>query len=73
MNKLEKYMNDPDIVNEPMAMREVHAIRLMIQDEQKDMSVEERMKRTSDSVKAVEEELGFKFRRPEPAHARKVM
>jgi hypothetical protein len=73
MNKLEHYMNDPDIVNEPMAMREVHAIRLMIQDEQKGMSVEERMKRTSDSVKAVEDEFGIKFRRPEPAPTRKVV
>jgi hypothetical protein len=34
-------MNDPDIINEPMPMREVHAVRLMIYDEIKDMSVEE--------------------------------
>ena len=73
MNKLEKYMNDPDIVNEPMALREVHAIRLMLQDEQNGLSVDERIKRTSDSVRALETELGIKFRRPETASARKVM
>jgi hypothetical protein len=73
MSKLEQYLNDPDIANEPMALREVHAIRLMIQDEQKEMSIEERMKRTSDSVKAVEEELGIKFRRPEVASVRKAL
>jgi hypothetical protein len=38
---LETYMNDPDIVNEPMPLREVHAIRLMLYDETKDMTPEE--------------------------------
>ena len=36
------YLNDPDIVNEPSALREVHAARLMIQDETKDMTIAER-------------------------------
>jgi hypothetical protein len=66
--RVSKYLNDPDIVNEPMSMREVHAIRFMIQDEQQGMSVEERVQRTSDSVKAVEAELGVKFRRPSDVH-----
>jgi hypothetical protein len=35
-------MNDPDIVNEPLALREVHAIRLKIHDETKDLPPEER-------------------------------
>jgi hypothetical protein len=39
---LDDYMNDPDIINEPMALREVHAIRLMIHDETKDMTAAER-------------------------------
>jgi len=39
---LDDYMNDPDIKNEPMPLKEVHAIRLMIWDEIKDMSPEER-------------------------------
>lgn len=42
MSKLNQYMDDPDIVNEPMPLREIHAIRLMIQDEIKDMTPEER-------------------------------
>jgi hypothetical protein len=35
------YYNDPDIVNEMPAMREIHAIRLMIHDETKGMTAEE--------------------------------
>jgi Zn/Cd-binding protein ZinT len=35
---IEDYMNDPEIANEPSALREVHAIRLKIYDEIKDMT-----------------------------------
>jgi hypothetical protein len=35
-------MNDPDIINEPLALRETHAIRLKIHDETKNFSPEER-------------------------------
>jgi hypothetical protein len=42
MNRYEKYMNDPEIANEPMPLREVHAIRLMIHDDTKDMTRDER-------------------------------
>lgn len=38
---LDDYMNDPDIIDEPMALREIHAIRLMIYDETKGMSIAE--------------------------------
>ena len=38
---LDDYLNDPDIVNEPSALREVHAIRLMIHDEIQGMTTEE--------------------------------
>lgn len=42
MNKnLDEYMSDPDIANEPEAIREIHAIRFMIYDETKDMTVAE--------------------------------
>ena len=34
----EDYYNDPDIVHEPSAMREIHAIRLRIYDERKGLS-----------------------------------
>ena len=39
---LDDYLNDPDLVNEPSALREVHAIRLMIHDEIKNMTAAER-------------------------------
>jgi hypothetical protein len=39
---LDYYMNDPDIADEPMGLREVHAIRLMIADEIKDLNFDER-------------------------------
>jgi hypothetical protein len=34
----EDYYNNPEIVNEPSAMREIHAIRLMIHDERQGLS-----------------------------------
>jgi hypothetical protein len=37
----EEYYNDPEIINEPSAMREIHAIRLMLADERKGMTAEE--------------------------------
>jgi len=39
---LDEYMNDPDIIDEPMGLREVHAIRLRIHDETKNLTFEER-------------------------------
>jgi hypothetical protein len=52
---LDDYMNDPDIINEPMPLREIHAIRLMHYDEQKDMTPEEQTelirKRTEPIIK----------------------
>ena len=38
---LDDYLNDPDIAHEPEPIREIHAIRLMIHDETKDMTPEE--------------------------------
>jgi hypothetical protein len=38
---LEDYMNDPEIAHEPMALREIHAIRLKIYDETKGMTSKE--------------------------------
>ena len=39
---LDDYMNDPELTGEPSALREVHAIRLMIYDETKDMTAVEK-------------------------------
>ena len=38
---LDDYMKDPDIAREPQALREVHAIPLMLQDERKGMTAAE--------------------------------
>ena len=35
---LDDYLKDPDLANEPEALREVHAIRLKIRDETKEMT-----------------------------------
>ena len=39
---LDDYLKDPDLANEPAILREIHAIRLMIQDETKGMTISER-------------------------------
>ena len=41
MKTLEDYMNDPSVTHLQMPLREVKAIRLMIYDEQKNMTPEE--------------------------------
>jgi hypothetical protein len=38
MKTLDDYMNNPEIVNEPTSLREIHAIRLMLYDEIKNMT-----------------------------------
>ena len=38
---LDDYLGDPNLANEPSALREVHAIRLMIHDEIKNMTTAE--------------------------------
>ena len=57
------YMNDPDIINEPIPLREIHAIRLLIQEETKDLTQEQRLERTRNAVLEAENRLGIKFRR----------
>jgi len=60
MNNYEKYYNDKEIINEPKPLREVHAIRLMIYDETKDMTLEERAKYYNDTGKHLADKYGFK-------------
>jgi hypothetical protein len=38
---LEEYYNDPRIINEPSALREIHAIRFKIDEERKELSIKE--------------------------------
>jgi hypothetical protein len=38
MKTISDYMKDPDIIHEPMAMREIHAIRLKHYEDRRNMS-----------------------------------
>jgi len=53
------YLNDPDLVNEPQVIREVHAIRLMIRDETKGMTVSERTAYYHEKSTAAFDRLGI--------------
>ena len=56
----EDYMNDPDIIDEPMPLREVHAARLMIYDETKGMTPKQRAERTNRIAGAIAKKYGLK-------------
>jgi len=45
------YMNDPDIIDEPMGLRITHAMRFKVRDETKGMTFEKRDAHTSEAVK----------------------
>jgi hypothetical protein len=59
---LDDYMNDPAVAHLQMPLREVKAIRLMIYDEQKDMTPAERVAHTNRSIEEAQEKYGFKFK-----------
>ena len=56
---LDDYLNDPELANEPSALREVHAIRLMIHDKTKDMTAEEHTAYFNENAKAFFSRLGI--------------
>lgn len=60
MTKLDRYMQDPSIVSEPMPLREVHAIRLMIYDDIKDMATSEINNYYKRGFEEVQKRHGFK-------------
>ena len=60
MKTLNDYMNDPSVVNEPMPLREVHAIRLMIYEETKDMTSAEKTAYYNDSLKEIQGKYNIK-------------
>lgn len=60
-NKMNKYMNDPEIINEPLPLREVHAIRLMIYDETKDMTLDERRMYYTDGLDEICRQFNIKI------------
>ena len=57
--KRDDYLNDPDLVNEPMPLREIHAIRLMLDDEMKDMTQEERVACINDRTGTIMQRFGL--------------
>ena len=59
---LKAYMNDPGIINEPVPLREIHAIRLMIHDETKGMTPEERTVRVSAESSALLRRHGIRLK-----------
>ena len=62
MSDFTNYMNDPDIVNEPMPLREVHAIRLMLHDKTKHMSPEEHAEYVNREAAAIIDKYGLRVR-----------
>ena len=62
MSDLAKYLNDPEIVNEPMPLREVHAIRLMLRDETEHMKPEEYAAFINSEAEAVISKYGLKVK-----------
>jgi hypothetical protein len=57
---LEDYMRDPSVANDPLPLREVHAIRLMIYDETKDMTPSDLTAYYHNNLMEAQREYGFK-------------
>jgi len=73
MDNLDKYMNDPDIIDEPMALREVHAIRFMLFDEAKNVPPDGRTDYFDERTRAFVEKCGFKVQHSESAGSFKIV
>ena len=61
MKTLEDYMNDPAVAHLQMPLREIKAIRLMIHDEQKNMTPEELREHYEKLERRMQEQYGLKF------------
>ncbi|GHV78034.1 hypothetical protein AGMMS49942_28550 [Spirochaetia bacterium] len=59
MKTIEDYMNDPAIADEPRPVREIHAARLMLQDERKGMTPSEYSQAAEDSTIAIFKKYGL--------------
>ena len=57
----EEYMNDPEIIDEPLPLREVHAMRLAIYDQIKDMSPEERFRFSKEQADHMMKEYNLSY------------
>ena len=61
MKTLNDYINDPSVINEQMPLREVHAIRLMIHDETKNLTPSEKTACYDNVRKEAQEKYGIQF------------
>ena len=61
MKTLEHYMNDPSVAHLQMPLREVKAIRLMIYDEEKEMTPDELREHRQQHKKRMREQYGLEF------------
>ena len=59
MKTINDYLKDPSLVHEPAALREVHAARLKIQDETRNMTAEEKKAYYHDVAAAFFARLGI--------------
>jgi hypothetical protein len=71
MSDFTKYMDDLDIINEPMPLREIHATRLMLNDKIKHMSHEEHAAFINKEAQIIIDRYGLKIKHPEPSLQRK--
>lgn len=58
-SKYEKFYNDVDLLNEPIPLREIHAIRLMLEDENKGLNYSERSKKLKETIKPIIDKFGL--------------
>lgn len=73
MNELKKYLDDPEIAGEPVPLREVHAIRLMMRDETKEFSPAELRLYYAESVKEAREKYGVPASQPADFEKKKIV
>jgi hypothetical protein len=73
MNNLDKYMHDSDIINDPMPLREVHAIRLMLHEKTAGMTPEEQTSYMHNQAQKMVDEFGLQVQRPAQHDGRKIV
>ena len=61
MKSLEHYMNDPSVIHLQMPLCEVKAIRLMIYDEEKDLTPDELRENSLQFKQRMREQYGLEF------------
>jgi hypothetical protein len=59
MKTIDDYLNDPAIADELRPVREIHAARLMIQDERKNMTIREFSQAAREDAIAISKKYGL--------------